>query len=287
MTVLTPYRSCRLIEQPFPHLVIENALDPALAQRLTVEFPALDFFTAGRGYPDCYKRHYAGTKALDDPAISDTWKAFIADNGAPAMREDLLTLFSAALERRWPDLAGEFGRPQDWRLGLRYRDGFDHCDALLDCQFSLHTPVFGPRAAADRGPHVKMTDKLFVGHLFLRQPDDPAEGGGLEVFSRRPGAKLHFGRDNVTDRRQLRLEETIPFANNTLVFWLNSPEAIQGFVPRTPGQLPMTYVNFFVELPRPLFALPRTPAARLRNLLGTLRYRSAPPRQQAPRFQSR
>ena len=74
MSMLGRHRSQMLIAEPFPHLVIENVLDPRLAEQLTAEFPPLDFFTAGKRIGDCTKRYYAGATALRDASISETWK---------------------------------------------------------------------------------------------------------------------------------------------------------------------------------------------------------------------
>lgn len=283
--ILHPSSQIEIHREPFPHLVVQDALEPALAAQLTSSFPPLDVFTGGHRFPDCTKRHYAGDRALKDDSIAPEMRLFMAEHLSPALLTRLLELFAEPLAAQYPRLERDFGPADGWRVGIRYRDDFQHCDTLLDCQLSLHTPVYATTPAADRGPHIKMTDKLFVGHLFLRQPGDQSSGAGLEMFSPQPEARLRFGRDNVTDRSRLRLYKTIPYATNTLVFWLNSPLALQGFAPRTASDVPMTYVNFFAGLPRALFELPRTPATRLRNLAGRLRYRFTRPRQQIDRFE--
>ena len=269
---------------PFPHLVIHDVLDAGLAAQLTQSFPPLPFFTGGRRFPDCTKRHYSGSRIMRDQKLSPALRDFMRDNLQQQLLERLLELFGDTLYAQYPQLDKKLGNPHGWKIGVRYQDDFERADALLDCQLSLHTPTYGSTPAADRGPHIKMTDKLFVGHLFLRQPDDNSRGGDLEMFSLKPGAQPRFGRDNVTDRSQLQLHKTVPFTNNTLVFWLNSPTALQGFAPHAQGDSPMTYVNFFVGLEHALFELPRTPVTRLRNLAGALRYRFTSPRQQILRF---
>jgi hypothetical protein len=262
---------------PFPHLVVHDALDDELCRTLIREYPPLDTFTGGRRHGDGVKIHYPAVRSLADATTSAAWKALVSAHLTREFFQDLIRVFRPHLLREYPDLETRFGPLDTRRIGLRRRDDYSQHDVLLDAQISVHTPVTGA-PCADRGPHIKITDKPLEGFLYLRPDEDDSEGGDHEIFSIRPDAAPRFGRQQTIDRAQLRLEKRIPYRRNTLVVLLNSPRSVQGLSPRTASPLPLMYFNFLAQMREPLFALPRTVAGeaewqmrRLRASAGALR----------------
>jgi hypothetical protein len=122
-------------------------------------------------------------------------------------------------------------------------ENFD-ADVMMDVQFGVNSPVRSPGTV--RGPHVDKPEKLFAGLLYFRDPLDDAEGGDLDLYRAR-GRRLHFdGRRDLRDRMVERVE-TVRYAPNTLVAWVNTARSLHGVTPRVRSTRPRRYVNFIAE----------------------------------------
>ena len=126
-----------------------------------------------------------------------------------------------------PDFTTRFGKLHELGVGIRTGDRRSTSDISLDCQITIQTPVRG-EPAVDRGPHVKVRDKVLVGFLFLRPDDDRVLGGDLDLYRIRPGLDPVYGAMQVIDPLSIQLAKTIPYRKNTLVMFLNFPLSIRG-----------------------------------------------------------
>ena len=59
-----------VVADPFPHVVVEDALPDELCQRLLQEFPPLDVVTEGASYSSNERFSYSAGRAVGDPAVS-------------------------------------------------------------------------------------------------------------------------------------------------------------------------------------------------------------------------
>ena len=260
MNVLSSRSAADVTSEPYPHLVVEPAIDAELCQTLTREFPPIDVFTNGRRVGDNVKFNYPAVRALADARVSARWKQFLRDHLTPEFYRDIVRVFGAALRREYPDLESRLGPLDGLQTGLLRRDGFERCEVLLDGLLGLHTPVTGP-PRQERRPHVKGRDRLLVGFLYLRAADDAADGGAFEMF--RAGDRTpRYGRWRQTDRRGLQLERTVPYRANTLVVTLNTRRSIQALSARGTGTRPLMYFHFLARVRHRLFDLDYTSMGR-------------------------
>jgi hypothetical protein len=260
----------QVIVEPFPHLVVANALDAEFCDQLQREFPPMEAFTQGKAYRDCFKIQYPSAKSLSEPYLTERWREFTLAHLAPDVFQDLVRIFRPHLFHEYPDFEQRFGDVDHLRVGTRGMTG--GCDVLMDSQAIIHMPIHCA-PAAERGPHLKTLNKPFAAFLFLRSKEDTSVGGELEMFSLKPGVEPVYGKHQVIDHSYLRLEKSVPFTNNTLVVFLNTPRSIQGFGLRSKSELPTTYFNFVATLNGPLFSVdskqqPR-PASNAKSLPGS------------------
>lgn len=261
MTVLDGITTQQVTRDPYPHLVVENAVDEDLCRALVNHFPPLAVFTGGRRFGDNVKMYYSAQRAAGDARVAPIWKSFLNDHLTPAFYQQVLRVFRPFLVEEHPGLELDA-----LRLGVQGRDGFDTCDILLNASLGIHTRVAG-QARLERKPHVKDHDKFLEGFLYLRPDDDQAEGGDYEFFSVRHGARPRFERWAQTDRDCLNLERTVPYRKNTLVMVVNTRRSIQALTARGPGQRPLMYFNLTVRTPRRLFDLDYTLAGQAHRFL--------------------
>ena len=234
--------------EPFPHLVVENALAPELYESLSLTYPNLDAI-AGAGQLENNKLYLrSAADIIDDATIPKTWRDFFAFHCSQEFFLEVADFWEEQIYRLHPDLADHFGKQlRDFTIGLRgpgrhENEGNRAADIMLDCQFSMNSPV--RTVSSVRGPHIDHPAKLFAGLLYFRHEDDDSEGGDLELYRmlrRYPQTSQEIAPEYV------ERSKSIPYGRNTLVMWLNSASSIHGVSPRGLTDQPRRYVNFLGE----------------------------------------
>lgn len=267
MTLLNGVKPESVTLEPYPHLVLENALESGLRRELIDGFPSLDVFTGGRDMGENTKIYYPAVKACDDPRVAEVWKSFLQEHLTADFYRQIAQVFGPAIRQELPDLEATFGKPlESFTVGIDGEGSFEQYDVLINALIGIHTPV-STGLKLERRPHVKNVDKFLEGFLYLRPDNDTAPGGDYELFSAKPGGTLRFGKWAQTRRDRLILEKTIPYGKNTLFMVINNPRAIQALTARGPGQHPLMYCNFTVRTPYKLFDLNYTPWGRTHRYL--------------------
>ena len=234
--------------------MVENALDGQLCRRLVREFPPLETFTQGRPYGSNEKIYYVGVDALQNPDLSRAWKDLVGNHLQRSIWAELLTIFRPHLLGAYPDFEERFGKLDDLKIGTRHIDEYSNCDVLLDSELVIHAPVTGD-PCVERGPHLKMRDKIFVAYLYLRPDEDKSQDPDHALYSIKPGESPVFDSVQVADPALLNLEKLIPCRHNTLIVFLNTPQSIQGLTARSAGTLPLMMYHFLAEMPETLFEI--------------------------------
>lgn len=236
--------------QPFPHIVMRNAVSADLCTRLIAEFPALEVVTKHQDFGSNKRVGLPAADVLENPEISELWRGFIAAHASQDFLARLIDLFGDHIRRLYPDLERERGSLTSLRAGVRNRDDFSQADVLLDAQISVNTPVVGTPTSV-RAAHLDDADKLFAGLFYLRRPDDDSTGGDLELYRFKRGPRGLRG--TAIYESFVDTADTVPYAANTLVLFLNSPDSVHGVTPRSRTQVPRTFVNLIAAVERPLF----------------------------------
>ena len=260
MSILSSLCPEDVILEPFPHAVVENALSPDLIAALSREFPPLNSFTLGRPYSSSFKLERSAVETLRDPAISDSWKSFLSEQITTNFSNDLFRLFEQQVRSEYPDFESRFGKISDLSVGTRGEPADCNCAVQLDAQLVVQTPV-RDEPSYDRGPHLKLRDKLFAAMLYFRPDEDESLGADWEAYSVRPGVEPVFNHQHVTDHKFLKLSRAVPYRRNTLIVYLNTPRSIQGWSLRTVSDLPMMFLNVIAQMPSELFDVKREPGA--------------------------
>ena len=251
--VLARARQSQIVDEPFPHLVIHEVLEPHYYRQLAVEFPSAEIILDSRTPASNSNVRYPASAILDDERISPLW----AENSpAPTSPRTSSTgfvpVFEPILRELHPGLESSVGKPlSDWQTSIRFREPIR--DIALDCQFTYGTPV--DVRSRSIGPHVDREVALYAGLFYMRDDDDDSEGGDLELYRFNPGSEVFDpGSRRVPDERVTRCK-TIRYASNTLVFFPHSPRALHGVSPRSPTTFPRRHINIIGELATPVFDL--------------------------------
>jgi hypothetical protein len=250
--------------EPFPHLVVRDALDPEVADRLLHEMPAIETLTGGRVLGSNQRVSYPFYAAREDASVSPTWKRFLGEHVSPRFLVAAMRLFGPALRQLHPRFEEKCAPVDRLRAGVRGIDGYDGADVLLDAQICANSPVVG-RASSVRGAHVDAPDKLLIGLYYLRDPRDDSTGGDLQLYGPRTPSVLRLAGPNARERFTLR--RTVRYEHNVLVQFLNAIDSVHLVTPRSPTSFPRLLVNLIGEVKDPLWQYQGRAYDRLRQRL--------------------
>ena len=181
------------------------------------------------------------------PAI---WREFFEFHISQPFYRQVISLLGPHIRRLYPRLEARFDRPLE-DLNVAWRGDPADADVLIDCQFTFNTPVTAPSRV--RGVHVDKLTRLYSGLFYMRYDEDDSVGGDLEL-QRFVGKRRFTGNVDVRDEAAERFA-TVPYKANTLVMFLNTPDALHSVSERGVTPHPRRYINFLAELREPLLDL--------------------------------
>lgn len=249
-SVLGRARKVDIVGEPFPHIIIQDAIESGEYEKLAADFPSAEIILNGRESANNQNFRYTAHEVLDDERISSRWREFMRYHVSPQFFQEVVELFGSHLRALNPQLEASAGKQLgEWKCGIRFRE--PPRDIALECQFAYGTPV--ERRSRVIGPHVDREVALYAGLLYMREDEDDSEGGDLELYRFVDGSPA-FERDSrrVPDERVAPFR-SIRYAKNTLVFFLHSPYSLHGVTPRCMTPFPRRHVNFVGELSHKVF----------------------------------
>ncbi|MGC1310046.1 MAG: hypothetical protein WA885_22690 [Phormidesmis sp.] len=240
---------------PFPHIVIKDALDDSLCTRLIEEIPSTDTLKVGRDSRAGYERfNYSASLVNNNPEISELWRQFIHLHSSEVFMHQALELMGEHILNLYPDFEKRFKPLQEFTSGVRKIDHFPEVDMLLDAQIAMNSSLNTPLKRIKR-PHIDRPQVLFAGLYYMRHPDDNSIGGDLEIYRFKGNKPAGFDpndKQHVNDE-YVELVKTIKYDRNVLVLFLNSLNSLHGVTCRSSTPVPRYFVNLVGELPQRMF----------------------------------
>lgn len=238
---------------PFPHLIIENAIDDKLCDDLIAEFPKDSVIAQGVAAESNKRFSFSAPFVSQSKDVGPLWKEFIARHASQEFLNEFLNLFGDHIKKQYPDFEKRFGTLGQLKSGVRNQDTFANKDVLVDSQICINTPVTdNPNSV--KISHIDDVDKLYAGLFYLRADNDDSIGGDLELYkyiSDKP--KIHGAR--LVANKYVERTATVPYKKNTLVIFLNSPEALHGVTVRERTPHTRRFMNLVAEMKEPIFSL--------------------------------
>jgi hypothetical protein len=264
--------------EPYPHLVIRNALDPDVFAQLAATFPGDDLVVDGRPIKDTWY-DYPASKVSRDERITRQWREFFAYHVSRDFFLELATVLGDAIRQTYPEIETRLGKSlREAKVGMRPGGKGDPlapgADVSMECQFYANY-TRAPREV--RGPHVDRPSEMFAALLYFRQDGDDSTGGDLEVCMARSDS-LYPDQNSVTISElpaeiassSVTTVSTARYAANTLVLFLNSAKSIHAVSGRSPTPLTRRHINFCCDLNFDLFEMRLPPRLKLRKKLETM-----------------
>lgn len=240
---------------PYPHLVLADAVPEDLYRQLAATFPSPQTLT-GVGAENNKRWNYLAWRIRRNSAIPKLWRDFIAYHTSQAFYDEIAALFAEAICESYPDRFPDETSVKALRAGLREYDTFGRADILMDAMFSGNTPV--RNATSVRTTHVDRGDKLFSGLFYMRPDDYDAVGGDLTISRFRTHAddrraRLALFDGPYVDDVHVEHVRTVRYDRNLLVLFINSLDAVHGVTVREPSDQTRLFINLVGEIETPLY----------------------------------
>lgn len=258
LSILSNASTLDVRTEPYPHLVIKNALDPEIFQQLADQYPDPALVLNGREKKDTWY-DYPACLAIKNDAITPLWKEFLAYHTSQAFYQDLINLFGDVIQQVHPSLTQRYNKPlSEFTTAIREtgaaQNPVNHqTDVSLECQFYVN---YTEQVRAVRGPHVDRPTELYAALLYFRDPADDSKGSDLQVCAAKDPQKLYPTDSQIkVDHLPMEVEDekitvfdTAEYAANTLVLFINSKKSIHAVSPRTATPIARRHINFTADL---------------------------------------
>ncbi len=256
-----------VLEDPFPHVVVENALPDAIHEQLRESFPHPSLM--GINHSSDNQRWSIMARDLDAfSGISNLWREFVRFHSAPDFWHDFVRVFGPSVVRTFPARFGGVADLRELKVQVRDADKLDQQELALDAQISGNTPAL--TSGRPRGIHTDHPMALYAGLYYLRSKDDDSTGGDLELWRWKAGysyrRKSSAYREDVA-KRHVKLVKTIPYRSNTLVLLVNSLDSLHSVTVRKPTTHHRQFLNLLADSHTPFFELTPWPHTRARRAL--------------------
>jgi hypothetical protein len=239
----------RINRDPFPHVVVDDALDPALYRELEAALPPAETLRRGRALENNTPYRYSAEHILAE--APPRWREFTEAHTSAAFFAEVVALFGETIRTLHPALETRAGkRLEEMKSSIRFVEPF--ADVALDCQIVYGSPV--TEATRCHRVHVDRQVALYAGLLYFRDGDDRSSGGDLELYRFRGEARAYDEGRYVDDALVERVK-TIPYAANRLAFFIHSPVALHGVSVRSVTPYPRMHVNFLAEFREKMWEL--------------------------------
>jgi len=259
LSVLQKATAQNVRTDPFPHIVLPNALPDALYDELAASFPSSEMLGIDSSENNV-RWNYSAHQVHDNADLPAIWRDFIAWHSGQGFFDEIIALFGQHIQALYPDHFPDAQKLAGMRAGVRKRDKFVRCDIQMDAQISGNTPV--TETSSVRSTHVDRGDKLFSGLFYMRPADYDAVGGDLTIsrfkpaFAGRP-ERFDLFSDAYVDDSHVEHVATIPYDSNRLVLFINSLDSLHGVTVRQPSDKSRLFVNFIGEIQPRLYHLER------------------------------
>ncbi len=227
----------KLILEPYPHFVIENALPQDIYDLLEKEWPtemllATEPFDKGI----CYR--LKADEMLKPGKVSNAWKEFTEYHT------------SASFYREMQDAFGDIVPNIDDLENTLSPRGWDNGDDWIgtDCQTVMHKPI----DYSSRTPHIDNPREIYAALLYMPYKDDRSTGGEFQIHETNDNIQeVNKNGGRAVGDQAGDIIKSVPYKPNTLVaFCNNSSKCVHSVSARQDASLHRRSVNIIAEFNR-------------------------------------
>ena len=254
---------------PYPHVIIEEALPWDLYEELEKTFPeeqVMNTIPFNKGI--CYRMKSVG---LFDPTFQpEIWRKFSEYHTSAEWFMEVYELFKpwlSTIPKLTNLITDNANNPilennicaRPWADFKEVAMAGKKINLLTDCQIVIHKPITDkllnslkdpPDQRTTRTPHIDNPLEIFAGLLYMPYKEDKAKGGDFQLHT----VKNNITRVNMNHGREIYSEDlgpvhtTVPYKRNTFVMFLNvNPNTVHGVSIRNNPTMYRRSVNVIAE----------------------------------------
>ena len=249
MTISVLQKTPTLSIEPYPHIVIENALPEDVYNQLEKEWPTQQLLsTEPFDNGICYR--LKSDQMLKEGVVSDAWKQFAEYHTSANFYDEVKNIFGDFM----PNIAevDKTISPRGWDKGG---------DKIgSDCQTVMHKPV----DFSSRTPHIDNPREIYAGLLYMPYEDDKSTGGEFQLHKQAANiTEVNKNGGRAVGDKAGKIVKTVPYKRNTFVmFCNNSTNTIHSVSARQDAVMHRRSVNIIAEFnkvaKRSMFAVRET-----------------------------
>ena len=223
---------------PYPHVVIEDALPWDLYEQLEREWPEQQLLaTQPHDNGICYR--LKADSMLRPGLVSEAWRKFTEYHTSVKFYNEVKNVFKDYITDL-PNIENSLS-PRGWDKGN---------DMIgTDCQTVMHSPI----DFSSRTPHIDNPREIYAGLLYMPYPEDDSTGGEFQIHRSIGNIKRvnkNSGRE-VAIENQGSIVKSVPYKRNTFVmFCNNSSHSVHSVSKRENATLHRRSVNIIAEYNR-------------------------------------
>lgn len=234
-TVLDKTSEIQVYTDPYPYLVVRNALPTKFYEELSATYPTLDGVAPAHANANNKRLDLLsswGKALLPNELVSSAWRQFMNSHTTSEFSRRVFDCFPSVVERTGSgrrinvDAYGQ-GLSDTLKIGKTIAEE----EVVGRVTLGVNTPVTAVTSV--RGAHVDSPRKAYVGLFYVRHPDDRSEGGDLAVYRWKHGAVAEPWAQK-TELDNVEEVAVIPYEPNTFVLMLSTSRALHGVTPRQP-----------------------------------------------------
>lgn len=242
LSLLQNFKRENLFLDPFPYIVVENALPNDLYEKLANEYPEQILNGATKGFRDFRYKQANFSKKF----VTPLWQQFVDFHTSKMYKDQVIHALLPGMRKYYPEIADKYLAID---VSLRH-GGKARTTAALEVQFVMNSAD----SEKIRTPHLDQAKELFACLFYMKKPEDKSAGGDLVIYKKlEKDMKFHLGR--MAPLNNIEEAARIQYKANTLVIFLNSSDSVHGVSPRTNAEVFRRYVNVDCHIAEKLFSL--------------------------------
>jgi hypothetical protein len=242
LSVLQNFTPDCLRLEPYPYIVIENALPQDIYEQLSNQYPESILNGQTRGFKDF--RYYQSQFSADH--VSPLWQEFVDYHTSKSYKTEVIKALEPGMRIRYPDITDKY---LGIDVSLRHA-GKARTTAAMEVQFVMNSAD----TSSIRTPHLDQGRELFACLFYMKKPEDVGIGGDLVIYEKTT-KDFQFISGRLAPPDKIKPVESVPYRANTLVIFLNSGDSIHGVSPRQDANVMRRYVNIDCHVAEKLFIL--------------------------------
>ena len=241
----------KVITDPYPHVIIEEALPWDLYEELEKTFPEKQVLNTIPFDNDiCYRLK---ADILVNPKFQpDVWRKFAEYHTSAEWMREVYELFKPWLSV-YPNLTHSLPNLEE-NVSARGWAGFNlkgkKATIETDCQLVMHKPI---TEKTTRTPHIDNPMEMFACFLYMPYKDDTSTGGEFQLHT----IKNDIKRVNKARGREVYPEDvgpvhtTVPYKRNTFVIFCNAtPNTVHSVSKRVNPSIYRRSINIIAQFKR-------------------------------------